>query len=214
MFEVLKKYKLLISIGILTVFYVVGLIGILFSDDRADFASLSWLNLCISAVVLFWNHERWNKGVILSLSGVGILGFLVEVLGVQTGEVFGEYSYGDALGIKWFEVPLVIGLNWVMLCYFSVYSLSTWIKQWWLLSSAAALLLIGLDFIIEPVAIKLDFWHWSRNEIPVQNFVAWFIIAAVFNKLIAITKADSSNKLAIYLFAIQLIFFLILRFEL
>lgn len=214
MFSEVIKYKLPISFGILLIFYSVGLVGILWSHHSEDFVKLSGLNLLISGVVLFVNHEKWNNKLVISLLVIVVLGYLIEVMGVQTGMIFGEYNYGDSLGVKMFGVPLIIGLNWVMLCYFSVFTLSKWIKSWWLLSSASALLLLGMDFIIEPVAIKLNFWSWKTEDIPVQNFVAWFIIAAVFNKLIVLTKEDSVNKIAPYLFLIQLIFFVVLRITL
>lgn len=214
MLSKINTYKLPMSIGLLMIFYIVGLLGMLFSDQPDEFAQLSWLNLLISGAVLFLNHEKWSAKLLLALVSIGILGYLVEVVGVQTGMIFGEYQYGEALGYKLGGVPLIIGLNWVMLCYFSVFTFSRWIKPWWLISSVAAMSLVGLDLIIEPVAIKLDFWTWGSKDIPIQNFIAWFLIAAVFNKLITLTKEESANKLAPYLFLIQTLFFLTLRITL
>lgn len=182
--------------------------------DAQEFAKLSWMNLLISGFILFLNHEQWNTKIIIAITAVGVMGFIFEVIGVQTGMIFGEYAYGDALGRKWNGTPFVIALNWAMLCYFSVYTFSKWIKPWWLLSSVAALSLVMLDFIIEPVAVKLDFWTWSDPDIPLQNYLAWFVLAAVFNKLIALTKDTSENKLAPYLFLIQTIFFATLHYAL
>ncbi len=214
MYQMLKKYQLPISLVLLLIFYSVGLAGMLFSENPQQFAKLSWLNLIISATVLFFNHKKWSPVAVWSILVVGVLGFLAEVAGVQTGAIFGEYAYGKALGFKLFDVPLVIALNWAMLCYFSVYTFGIWIKSWWLNAIVAAASLVALDVIIEPVAIKLDFWNWSAAEIPLQNFVAWFVLAIFFNTLIALAKKDSENKIAPYLFLIQLIFFTILRLAL
>ena len=38
-----------------------------------------------------------------------------EIIGVNSGLLFGSYYYGENLGISVFGVPLVIGLNWVVL---------------------------------------------------------------------------------------------------
>jgi uncharacterized membrane protein len=38
----------------------------------------------------------------------------------------------------------------------------------------AALLMVALDVLIEPVAVALDFWQWENAVIPIQNFVMWF----------------------------------------
>lgn len=214
MFQQLKKYKLTVSIIFLLIFHLVGLLGMLLGQDANEFAKLSWVNLLISGCILFLNHETWNSKIIIGIVAVGVLGYSFEVLGVQTGVIFGEYAYGEALGWKWMGTPFVIGLNWAMLCYFSVYTFSKWIKPWWLLSSVAALSLVLLDFIIEPVAIQLDFWTWTEPEIPLQNYLAWFALAAIFNKIIVLTKETSENKLAPYLFLIQTLFFAILHLAL
>ena len=42
---------------------------------------------------------------------VAVLGFAIEWYGVHTGSPFGFYQYGEGLGIKWKDIPLVIGLN-------------------------------------------------------------------------------------------------------
>lgn len=184
------------------------------ADDPQSFAKLSWLNLIVSATVLFINHEKWKLITVVGIAIVIVLGFFVEVLGVTTGDVFGEYEYGESLGVKLFGVPLVIGLNWGMLCYFSVYTFSKWFKTWYVVPFFAALSLVLLDILIEPVAIKLDFWVWTASQIPIQNYIAWFVLAAIFNKVIMLTKYEGENKIAIYLFIIQIAFFLILRITL
>ena len=38
-----------------------------------------------------------------------------EILGVKFGVIFGDYEYGSALGLKIFDVPLLIGANWAIL---------------------------------------------------------------------------------------------------
>lgn len=214
MLLMLKKYKLETSLLLLLIFYGVGLVGILYSEHSDAFSKLSWLNLLISGIVLFLNHKNWSKKLLLSLLLVGVLGFFIEVAGVRSGMIFGEYRYGDSLGYKWLGVPLIIGLNWTMLCYYSVFTLSNWVKQWYLVALLAATGITGLDIIMEPVAVKLGFWRWSGGVIPLQNFVAWFVIASIFNKLIMFTKGDGLNKLAPYLFIIQILFFVILRMAL
>ena len=43
------------------------------------------------------------------------IGFLVEVIGVNYGIIFGNYTYGKVLGFKVLNVPLMIGVNWFFL---------------------------------------------------------------------------------------------------
>ena len=68
-------------------------------------------------------------------------------------------------------------------------------------------MLVLLDWLIEPVAVKYDFWQWTNTVVPMQNYIAWFIISAlllfIFNKF----EFQKNNKLAQALYIIQLVFF-------
>lgn len=203
----LKKYQLQISVLLLLVFYGIGLGGMLLSDDAKLFASLSWLNLLVSGLVLFFNHKKWTVNLVFSLLIIAIAGFFVEVAGVKTGVIFGRYFYGDSLGWKWMDVPLIIGLNWVMLCYFSVYTWSKWFKSVGMVVLLASVTMVGLDMLIEPLAEKLGFWSWHGHQIPVRNYLAWWVLSVLFCGLLVMVKKSSENKIAPYLLVVQMAFF-------
>ena len=74
--------------------------------------------------------------------------------------------------------------------------------------------MVGLDYLIEPVAIKLDFWFWKEGLIPAQNYVAWFIVAFILLLLYHIWIKQNQNRIAIILFSIQVVFFGLLNFML
>ena len=174
---------------------------------------LTPFNLLATAAIVL--HFESNKGLKYGLFILitFLTGFFVEVAGVQTGLIFGEYSYGQTLGYKVFDVPLAIGLNWVVLIYCTGPTSQKNIPQAQCSESvSAALMMTLLDFLIEPVAIAYDFWSWEAVSIPIQNYGAWFLISAVlhfvFNKLMP----ESNNPLAIKILYIQAIFFLILNF--
>ena len=40
----------------------------------------------------------------------------------------------------------------------------------------AASLMTAMDFLIEPVAIRAGWW-WSAGDIPISNYVTWWIVA-------------------------------------
>lgn len=141
-----------------------------------------------------------------------LLGYGVEVAGVHTGMVFGEYAYGDTLGLKLFDVPLVMGLNWLTLVYsvgviFNRWNISTWIK-----AALGACVLMFLDFFIEPIAIHYDYWSWKTVSVPVQNYVAWFIISFFFLIFFYTLNFKKENKLAFLYFMVQLLFFASLNY--
>lgn len=109
-----------------------------------------------------------------------LIGFFVEVLGVNTGIIFGNYIYGEGLGTKVFNTPLIIGLNWLLLVYITASVLENKKLLVPVKIILGAAMMLGYDFIIEQLAPELNMWDWKNNTIPVSNYVAWFFIAAFF----------------------------------
>jgi putative membrane protein len=68
-----------------------------------------------------------------------------------------------------------------------------------------------IDFFIEHIASKYDFWYWENNQIPIQNYVAWFLISIGLNLLFQKTLIKSSNYTAKGFYIIQVLFFVILN---
>lgn len=207
MFESVKKNILKISIALLVAFYISGLIGILTKTTAIDFLSLTPLNLLINVILLFINHENGKTIQWLVFFIIGILGFFIEVIGVNTGFIFGEYIYGNTLGWKIFETPLIIGVNWMMLTYAVVYTIGRSIKNNIINSLVCAAVLVALDFLIEPVAIAYDFWTWTNVSVPIKNYIAWFCIGFVFCFILCHFKKETKNNLAPFLLLLQFIFF-------
>ena len=165
--------KTTISIVVLIILYAVGIIGIK-SGTFGDILSLTPLNLLVSLALLLWNHEKWDGKFVVAIAIVAIAGFFVEVAGVQTGVIFGEYTYGKTLGWQWLDVPLVMAVNWLILVYCAAAVVSQR-AEWdiWLKAFAGAVIMVSMDFLIEPVAIRYDFWSWANTVIPTQNYLAW-----------------------------------------
>jgi putative membrane protein len=143
---------------------------------------------------------------------IGVAGFILEVDGVKTGIIFGEYSYGTALGPKLMDVPLILGFNW----FFMVYC-SSQIAGYFKLPMVPTALLSGAimtayDLILEPNAISLGYWHWHSGSIPIQNYIAWFIAGSVFSLFYIYRSIRVHNTMAVFLFSIQIIFFSLLIF--
>ena len=68
-----------------------------------------------------------------------------------------------------------------------------------------------LDIFIEPIAIKLDFWQWQNSIIPMQNYVAWFIISFFLFLFFRKVNKNLSNRFSTIVLAIQFLFFTILN---
>ncbi|MDX1940559.1 MAG: carotenoid biosynthesis protein, partial [Saprospiraceae bacterium] len=170
-------------------------------------------NLLISLGIMLIFHPNWNKSIIYFLFTVYLVGFGAELFGVQTGLLFGNYEYGRILGIKIWDTPLIIGVNWVILTYAAGVIFNTLLpyQHWILRSILAALLMVGLDILIEPVAMDLGFWSWEHDIVPLQNYMGWFLVALPLLCIFNITQKDVQNKVAIVLFILQIIFFLALN---
>ncbi|MEM0542586.1 carotenoid biosynthesis protein [Flavobacterium sp. j3] len=214
MLDTLKKYKFSISIMLLIAFYVSGLIGILSNSQTIDFLSLTPLNLIVNMALLLVNHENGNLKQWFIFLFIGVMGFLVELVGVNTGVIFGEYTYGETLGWKFVETPLIIGVNWIMLTYAVVYTVGNRVNNTILKALICATILVALDFLIEPVAIAYDFWTWKNISIPIKNYIAWFCIGFVFCYVLSYFKKETKNSLAPFLLLLQFIFFGIFNFAL
>ena len=163
---------------------------------------------------LLWLLYRRNRDLrLLYWSAAAYTGtFFIEVAGVATGMIFGEYHYGQTMWIQWLNVPLVIALNWTALILATNDLAARWLRQPLAISVLASVLIMAYDLCIEPVAVRLDYWQWAGGVIPVQNYLAWGIVALVFSIPLNYSRiAYRSPLLPIYALA-QLFFFLVLLF--
>ena len=191
--------------------YLVGTIGLIIPYSFPLFLRLTFLTLIVSSIGLFIFHQAKNiKKDIIIFAVIFLLGFTVEVLGVNTGLVFGSYQYGETLGIKLFNTPLLIGLNWLFLTYTAL-SISSKItkKSFWQLIIAPTLML-GYDIVMEQLASIMDMWTWSNSLIPIKNYIAWWLIGLLFAGILKRSKINTNNPLALVLFLCQFLFFVVL----
>ena len=221
-----SKYQVATALAIL--FHFFGIIGILFWD-KTLFVEATPLNLLLMFILLIWTQEdRKNNFLIFVLIAI-FIGFMAEVIGVNTGLLFGDYNYGKALGIRILQVPLIIGINWFVIIYCSGISIQTMMNK--LVKGGSvknqklsvslkifsgiidgAILATLFDWLMEPIAIKLGFWQWSKDgSIPVYNYICWFLISASLLTIFQFFNFRKENKFAINLLLIQVMFFLLLR---
>ena len=199
------------SITVLTILYIVGLFGILL-PLHADFILLTPFNLLVSMGLVLWHHGDWSRATVYYLLIAYLVGFSAELLGTQTGLLFGDYAYGPVLGLKVWGTPLMIGVNWMMLGYCAGVVSNALLpgRTFWVRGLLAALLMVGLDVIIEPVAMAYDFWDWEGSTVPFSNYLGWFLVALPLELLFAYWHKGLRNKVGVALFLLQTLFFLIL----
>jgi putative membrane protein len=115
------------------------------------------------------------------------------------------------LGPKVFAVPIIIGINWSMLSIVSAAMLNKLKLNFYLEVFFAALLMVFLDFLMEPVAIKLHFWNWKNDLIPLYNYVCWLLVSLLIQFAYRKWRLNESNNVAIALFFYITAFFSILN---
>jgi putative membrane protein len=175
------------------------------------FASLTPLNLILTAFLLFIFQKPRNKTLYLWMFLVMTTGFLVEVLGVHTGMIFGNYEYGEVLGWKLWQVPLMIGVNWWILMHCACQITYHWTNSKFLQVITPPFLMTFTDILIEPVAIHLKFWIWQNDIVPFQNYVAWFIVSfllsMIYNKYFSNKNFFEYNPMSFPILMAQILFF-------
>lgn len=191
------------------VLYAAGLIGMHIPATRTLFISLVPLNLWFTAFICIFYHPRPSLSTYLVLFFIAIAAWLIEVQGVRTGVIFGSYSYGNTLGLKWANVPITIGLNWIIL----LMATNAVVEEWNVgakIGKAAlgAGLMTALDLLIEPVAVHFDFWHWTNIQVPVQNFIAWWVMSFFFHYVYQLGPWPSKSRLFRLIALLQFLFFL------
>ena len=210
MFSHSGRWNFPVTLAILLLFYSTGILGIA-GPERDWFLNMTPLTLLLSLGLLLLNHQGWNKDFTWLTLACLLTGYLIEVVGVATGAIFGNYSYGSTLGFQLLGVPVMIAVNWMLLVMASGSILAEVAWPIWLKAIAGASLMTALDVLIEPVAVATDMWQWDGGEVPFQNYAAWWGIAFGLQWLYHSLDFKKSNKMGVALFGVQILFFGILN---
>lgn len=170
----------------------------------------SFLLVTNALVLYFVFREYFSLKLLLWGAGTFLITFLLEFLGVQSGLVFGSYHYGDTMIMQVGNVPIIIALNWMILILATYSIVFGLIGNIWISPFLSSLLIVLFDIILEPVAIKLDYWQWLGNEVPLQNYIAWYLISLFFSMALSILNIKVESKILKWYFYLQTIFFLLL----
>ena len=215
--------RILKSSEILLWVYGVGLAGMLIPFTRELFKIITPLNLVFAAVFLFYGKVPSRRVIVTGII-IAVTSFLIEAAGVNTGRIFGEYTYGKALGPALLNTPVIIGLNWFLLIYCTnVISRQIWDSLPRKLSERSgsplktafiiimgSLLMVLYDLFLEPAATRLDMWSWEGGIIPLRNYLGWFVFSSLFHTLVKIWGEEEINRKALPLFAVQVGFFAVI----
>ncbi len=192
--------------------YFVGIIGFSWEYTRFIMQLITPFVLLLCSGIIIYILQEKNIRIIKWIMLTYAATFIIEVVGVNTGIIFGPYTYGETLGLKIFNTPLIIGLNWVFVMLGALQITSHFTRNKKIIVIGSAVLAVVFDFVMEPVAIVLDYWAWTDVNIPVQNYAAWFLITLAFVTIFLRTNILLKSKILIHYFIAQLLFFLFLNF--
>ena len=207
-----NKPTSIISIGIIWLFHICGMIGISYGN-KEFFLAFTPINLFISFVLLFINQVQLEKSELNATLIIFFVGMISEILGVNYGLIFGDYVYLDNLGFKVLGVPILIGVNWIILTFITGSMSSYIIKNKYIAALTGAILMILLDLIIEPVAPLLGFWIFDSPTVPLQNYIGWFVIGLTTQYIYHFNIERKEYSFSINLLLVNAVFFAFLNFQ-
>jgi uncharacterized membrane protein len=187
--------------------YTFGILWFKLEITRDLFISSIPATLLLVIAIVFAFHKEWNKKTVLVFSSIATMAFVLELIGVSTGYPFGNYQYDRGLGWMLYETPLIIGLNWLFLVYASHGIAKKFTNNKTVIILLGASLMLGYDLILEAVAPIMQMWHFTTAYPPIQNFLSWFVVSAIFHSILVVTKMNVINYPARMLFIIQMGFF-------
>lgn len=206
-----NNYQLSAKIIIL-VLHLVGILGLFFNFSRPLFQWMTPFHLLTITAILLFFHRDWSPRFWVFAGFAFSVGMVSEIVGVKTGLIFGEYQYGTVLGPGLFGVPLMIGVNWFLLVYLTGGVFNNKISNDFLAATAGALLMVLMDLNLEPVAVKLEFWEWENQKIPLSNYLGWFAIAFVIQLCYRKLNFKKENPVTLFILINLILFFAILSF--
>ena len=203
--KLIKNKDALLQV-ILAVIYFVGIIGFSQAKFRDTLLPASGVVLYLSTLAIALASKNKIKFIVF-MSIAFLIGFGAEVIGVNTSYLFGNYVYGVNLGPKLLNVSIVIGLLWGVLALgaASMVDQISRFNRWKVFFGAA--IMLGVDLIMEPVAIANQFWSWEGGDVPLYNYVCWFLIAILLQLILRKFKLNEKNKVYNTLLILMVVFF-------
>ena len=167
-----------IALGVTAFFLLAGAVQVAFDISYVLTLTPVLLALITAMMLVVWDVALRTKTLIAA--AVLVAGYVVELIGVHTGWLFGDYTYGTGLGFKAFGVPLAIGLAWFIVTL-SAWHIVGFGKRRGIVSFLlAGGLVVMFDLLLEQFAIVYGLWSWQGGDVPLYNYLCWFGISLVF----------------------------------
>lgn len=173
------------------------------------------ISVLVAMIIHFDLSEKHRLKFWLWIAIIFIGSIFAEYVGVKTGLLFGDYSYNNVLQPQVGGVPIAIGFAWIGIL---LSSLGLFIKvlpniqNKWVLLPVSAFFMVLFDLIMEPAAVYLNYWNWEGLQVPLLNYITWFILGFMFlflGEKLALLRLIKSPKIYHFYIA-QLIYFIMI----
>ena len=148
------------------------------------------------AFLLAGTRDLGAARTLLFAAWVGPVAWLAEFSSTRIGIPFGLYHYtGTTRGQELFlsDVPFMDCLSFTFLAYASFCLARAVLRGWpapgWVIALVSGVLMMLLDVVIDPAAVRGDRWFLGRIfyypdggvyfGVPISNFMGWTIVGAV-----------------------------------
>lgn len=193
-------------VAILVILHAVGIAGLHTVHYSYWFETITWLNLLVSFTLVLSYYRGWTGMQVLFIAAAMGISLMAEIIGVQRGILFGAYHYERMAGPGLLGVPLVIGLNWVLLTICTGTFAAALFHHTGARILIAAAMMVGIDILLEQFAIRHHLWAWDSSTPPLFNYLTWGAVALVLQLLYAMLWKDQGNKIAVAYLVILLLF--------
>jgi putative membrane protein len=197
---------LLVGKIVIVALHLVGILGLSMPEYQELFLALTPAQLLTSLFLILSFHKGWTDAFPVFAAAAFWIGFGSEIIGIHTGYLYGDYVYGPTLGPKLWDVPIIIGVNWFVLSY-ATGSVFHKIPNDYYAAFLGAMAMTALDYIMEPVAVALDFWAWKFDIIPLSNYAGWLGVSFVIQLIFRKANFEKANPIAAFLLIALILFF-------
>lgn len=164
-FMLKTQYFLLYFVGLMLVFDLFKLTTNFFSYNKYIEPASTLFLFVLFAIPLIKNKLQSFLLIFIT--------FLIEVIGLNFGFIFGAYSYNQQYAVfGMFGVPIFIAFAWFII----IASLKTLTNSAFLTAFFAVI----IDICLEEYALIKSLWQWDTSGLllaPNKNYIAWFVIS-------------------------------------
>ncbi len=137
----------------------------------------------LAAFFLILRREYRNKRLLETLILAFVYGLLLEIINTHLSR---SYSYSNDFIFQVYGIPLSIAAGWAIVYYAGRIAAEFFELKWHQAPFFMAFLAVIFDMILDPVAIRRQFWFWripfDREwfGVPYDNLIGWMAVVWTF----------------------------------